>query len=87
MFLWRNFVQVRFLYFFEYWNRFRDVLDEENDIKIMPKSKTFDDENTISFKNLSFINHIADNPHSHAGLSTLASVRMIILAVYLVKIY
>jgi hypothetical protein len=53
----------------------------------MPKSKTFDDENTISFKNLSFINHIADNPHSHAGLSTLASVRMIILAVYLVKIY
>jgi hypothetical protein len=55
------------------------ILDDEMNVKIMPKSKMFDD---IS-PNRSFINHIGDNPHNHGDLSSIGSLGMIILAVYL----
>jgi hypothetical protein len=37
--------------------------------------------NVTILKDGSLVNQIADNPHNHAGLSILASIGMIILAV------
>lgn len=66
------------------------LLDDDIDIKILPKGKNFDEEsmnkiylqsNITIPKHGSLIDQFADNPRNHAALSTLASVGIIILVV------
>ena len=77
MFLWQNFVQVNLENISIDFKVF--VLADEMHVKIMPKSKMFDD----IAPNRSFINHIGDNPQNHGNLSNIGYLGMIILAVYL----